>query len=178
MKRMKNTFKRIKEGAGFTLAETLLAVLILLLVSVIMTTGIPAAKNAYENVVVASNAEVLLSTTISTLRNELGTAQDVEVSEGTVITYYNSSRGAYSRIYKVDDDTIGFIRYYSKDGKSSDAAPLISKETATERLYVTYTGVEDIHNGVITIKGLSVKQESRTSDLATRPQLSIRIISG
>ena len=64
MVRMREAIKRKLHTQGFTLAETLLAVLILLLVGVIMTTGIPAAKNAYEKVVVASNAEVLLSTTI------------------------------------------------------------------------------------------------------------------
>ena len=55
---------------GFTLAETLLAVLILLMVSSIVAAGIPSARRAYEKVVLASNAEVLLSTTITTLRHE------------------------------------------------------------------------------------------------------------
>ena len=87
--------KKLKTASGFTLAETLLAVLILLMVSVIMTTGIPAAKNAYEKVVLASNADALLSTTISSLRNELGAAKIIKPESGgastSYISYYSGS---------------------------------------------------------------------------------------
>lgn len=83
--------KKLKLSSGFTLAETLLAVLILLMVSVIMTTGIPAAKNAYEKVVMASNAEVLLSTTISSLRNELGAAKISTPVENDYVSYYSGA---------------------------------------------------------------------------------------
>lgn len=83
--------KKLKTASGFTLAETLLAVLILLMVSVIVATGIPAAKNAYEKVVMASNAEVLLSTTISSLRNELGAAKISTPVENYYISYYSGS---------------------------------------------------------------------------------------
>ena len=61
--------KRLKNQAGFSLAETLLAVLIMLLVSVIVANGIPVARNVYNNVIVGANAQVLLSTTVTALRN-------------------------------------------------------------------------------------------------------------
>ena len=51
---------KIRSARGFTLAETRLAVIILLLAAAIVATGIPAARNAYEKVVLASNAEILL----------------------------------------------------------------------------------------------------------------------
>ena len=54
--------RKLRSNKGFTLAETLLAVLILLLVSTIVATGIPAARNAYEKVVEASNAQAVLAT--------------------------------------------------------------------------------------------------------------------
>lgn len=92
---MKNAIKMWRASSGFTLAETLLAVLILLMVSVIVATGIPAAKNAYEKVVLASNADALLSTTISSLRNELGAAKIIKPESGgrptTYISYYSGS---------------------------------------------------------------------------------------
>ena len=89
--------KKLKTASGFTLAETLLAVLILLMVSVIVATGIPAAKNAYEKVVLASNADALLSTTISSLRNELGAAKiSKPESGGAPITYISYYSGAAS----------------------------------------------------------------------------------
>jgi type II secretory pathway pseudopilin PulG len=83
--------KKLKTASGFTLAETLLAVLILLMVSVIVATGIPAAKNAYEKVVLASNADALLSTTISSLRNELGAAKISTPVENNYVSYYSGA---------------------------------------------------------------------------------------
>jgi prepilin-type N-terminal cleavage/methylation domain-containing protein len=187
---MRKQFRiKLKSKRGFTLAETLLAVLILLMVSAIVASGIPAAKNAYEKVVLASNAEVLLSTTITTLRNELGTAQDVgtpapkegeTATTGTVITYYNPTRGASSKLYVAsggdNDKKIMFQRYFSADGLIADypASPLISSKTSTQDMYVTYTSVS-YTNGILTFSGLSVKHGTDT--LASRDELSIRVIS-
>ena len=76
-----NIRKKLKSRAGFTLAETLLAVAILMLVSVIVATGIPVARKAYEKVVLSSNAETMLTTAISSLRNELGTAAEIKLDD-------------------------------------------------------------------------------------------------
>ena len=189
---MKNRIRRkLHSIRAFTLAEMLLAILILLMVSAIVASGIPVARNAYERVVLASNADVLLSTTISTLRNELGTATDIKKQEAvpgepeaanTIITYYNTARGAYSRIYVASGEkpVIMFQRYYNLDGlgKSLDAVPLISEKTATGDLYVTYTSVTyDKDLGFITFNGLSVNRTSGTLNLASRDYLRIRVIS-
>ena len=172
--------KKIRTNQGFTLAETLLAVLILLMVSAIVAAGIPVAKNAYEKVVLSSNAEVLLSTTISTLRNELGTAMDVSVStsddETTMtITYYNSVRESLSEISMDNMGTdIQFQRYYSAD--ASNTENLISDKTATNNLHVTFGSVTYNHkSGVITFENLIVKRD--TTILASRDILSIRVIT-
>ena len=182
---------KLKGGSGFTLAETLLAVLILLLVSTIVATGIPAAKNAYEKVVLAANAEVLLSTTISTLRNELGTAQDIKTptanpkkheTEASVITYFNPTREASSKLYVAsegdNEGKIMFQRYYNEGGLSAtyEATPLISSETSTQDLYVTYTKVT-YSGGIVAFEGLSVNRASGTQGLASRDKVSIRVIS-
>ena len=91
---------RIKDRAAFTLAEALTATLIMLMVAAIVAAGIPAAKRAYENVVIASNAEVVLSTTINALRSELGTAKDVVAyPDGKTITYTNEAFSSRSKIY-------------------------------------------------------------------------------
>ena len=168
-------------SGGFTLAETLLAVLILLMVSTIVANGIPAAKNAYEKVVLTSNAEVLLSTTISTLQYELGTAQDIETS-GNTITYYNPSRGALAQIYVDADKGIMLKRYYFpegygvEEGVAPDAEQLIPSKTATADLYITFSGV-GYSNGIITFSNLSVNRASGREGIASRNPLSIRVIS-
>lgn len=91
--------RKLKNQSGLTLAEMLVATIILLLVSTIVVQGIPVAKNAYEKVVVAANAKVMLTTAITALRNELSTAQRIEQTDNTSITYYSSNRGADSKIY-------------------------------------------------------------------------------
>lgn len=92
--------RKLKSRSGLTLAETLVAVLILLLVSTIVARGVPVAKNAYEKVVVAANAKVMLTNAIAALRNELALAQRITVDPATKsITYYSADRGADSKIY-------------------------------------------------------------------------------
>jgi prepilin-type N-terminal cleavage/methylation domain-containing protein len=171
--------KKLHSRAGFSLTELLLAVLILLMVSSIVVAGIPAAREAYEKVVLSSNADVLMSTTISMLRNELGTAGDIEVKE-SAITYYNSTRGAYSKIYKAGERAdIMLIRYFNKaalDTQASDPEYLISKETATNNLHVTYGSVTYTPaTGIICFSNLAVRHDSKT--LASRESLSIRVIT-
>ena len=168
---------RKTKKSGFTLGETLLAILIVALVGTIVIAGIPAAKNAYDRVVVSSNAEVLYSTTVTMLRNELGTAQKIELNTGDKgIIYYSPTRGTLSKIY-ISDDNIMFNRYYSGIGNfGDDPVKLISSKTATGDLYVTYSNL-NYADGIITISGLSVKRESAAEPLVSRDSLSIRVIS-
>ena len=170
--------KKLHNRKGFTLAETLLAVLILLMVSQIVATGIPVAKNAYEKVVLASNAEVLLSTAVTTLRNELGTAREIKVSDTqTEVTYLNADRGNMAKI-AMEDSSAKIHRYYDEDtGIDSGAEPLISTKRATEGLYVTFKSVSyDAKNRVVTFEKVSVSKESGATDLAVRKNLSINVM--
>jgi hypothetical protein len=87
---MRSILKKLRSSrAGFSLAETLMAILILLMVSAIVGGAIPAASNAYTKTVDVANAELLLSTAMNMLRSELGTAQEIdeELSVGNTIVY-------------------------------------------------------------------------------------------
>lgn len=184
--------KKIRGSRGFTLVEALTAILIMLMASSIVVAGIPAARSAYEKVVIASNAEVLLSTTITALRNELGTAAEIandkdnsgNANEKTLL-YLNRQTGVFSKIYT---DTEGkqpvvmLQRYIDPDGKPKSNAPeprqLISKEASTADLYVTYDKVSfDENSGIITFTDLSVVRISTGAVLTARPTVSIRVIS-
>ena len=182
---MKNMRRKLKNRAGFTMAEMLLAVLILLLVSGLMATGIPAAKNAYEKVVLASNAEVLLSTTINELRNELGTARDVQVS-GTTITYVNSYTSSKSKIClytggtatsDTPNGTIMLQRFVSDGGLGTDSnLNRLTSKAASTGLYATYGSVT-YTNGIVSFTELEIKRKSSEDALASLGSLSIRVIS-
>lgn len=159
-------FKRILSRSGFTLAETLLAVLILLLVSSIVATGIPVVRNVYEKVVVASNAQVLLSTTVTALRDELGTAWDVSY-EGGYLTYFSADTGAKSKIY-ADGNGIVIQEYITTDGLNTqdnaigDPRYLVSAKAATSDLWVSFGNVS-CTGAIVSITGLAVYQKSDTA---------------
>lgn len=91
--------RKLQERSGFTLSETLVTVLILLMVSAIVAGGVPAAANAYYKVIDAANAQLLLSETVMKLRSELSVATEVENADGSassgtdkvLITYTSGS---------------------------------------------------------------------------------------
>lgn len=114
MKRQQLKKKRL---SGFSLAETLMAVLILLLVASVIAAGIPAAANAYTNAVDGANAQAILSTTVNALRNELSTAREVEINppmQPAGIYYYSSRTGSKTRLY-LDSNTIKIQDYIKFD---------------------------------------------------------------
>ena len=172
---------------AFTIAEALVATIILLLVTVIVATGIPAAIRAYDRVVLASNAEVLLSTTMSSLRNELGTAKDVNVSSNKIV-YYSEGRNSFSEISIDAAKKDIMIRKYAPDGiilteadmagMPSDPERLISKEASDKKmeLHVTYDSVNH-NNGIVTFSGLKVLDKNGQPTRASRNTYSVRIIS-
>lgn len=196
--------RKLKGRGGFSLAEMLLATLILLLVATIMTTGIPAAKTAYEKVVLGSNAQVLLSTAVNALRDEMGTAWEVTLSaDSKSITYFSANTGtksvislkkpkkadgmeeSFETIYRQEfapettdtNDIIFGTKLSSEDHRyGNDAVPLISGAASTADLYVTYESVLYSH-GIVTFNGLSVCRKSNNAEIAKVAALKIRVVS-
>ena len=184
------SLKIIKGREGFTLGEALVAVIILLLATSIVVAGIPAAIRAYDNVVVASNAEVLLSTTMSALRNELSTAKDIttssEADKKTEIIYYNQASKTLSKIYVGNDGASNDnIMYQIKASNGTTGSRrLISKEASDSKmkLHVTYSSVDyDHNNGLVTFSGLKVWKGTVDNTVAeveqTGGEFTVRVIS-
>ena len=78
-------------------------ILILLMVTSIVAAGIPVAATAYSKVVMASNAQLLLSTTMTNLRDELATATNIEVvkNDDDVKIRYKNDKGGDSEIFQI-----------------------------------------------------------------------------
>ena len=182
--------RKLQSRGGFSLAEMLLATLILLLVATIMTTGIPAAKTAYEKVILGSNAQLLLSTTVTALRDELGTAWDVEVS-GTTVTYSSANTGTKSvislknnTIYRqefaretTDDKDVIFGKKLSDGTYGRDDVTLISGAASTSDLFVTYDTVS-YDKGFVTFNNLKVCRKSDSNAVcAELSQLDVRVVA-
>lgn len=180
---MRVFFKKLKKGsAGFTLAETLICVLILLMVSAIIGAAIPTAASAYAKTVDAANAQILLSTAITVLRDELGTASEVDAN-GTVVTYNSGETGP--SMIKIEDTTI-CVYYGHKEAlhetdtsKYDGYRKIVSDKAATEGLILQYTSVSDDGKGVVTFTGLAVSKVDSsgvTNTLAGPQDVVVRAI--
>ena len=195
---MTAAFRKLKQQKGFSLAEMLVAVLILLMVSAVVAGGVPAASNAYSKAVDAANAQVLLSTAATALRDELGTARNVSISDGTTVRYYSADNGNYSELSMSGSDDRPVIMLTSYLGekitnRDSDVSgggvdattygtledtvqwELVSGAAITKKLGLTYESVS-FENGIITFTNLQVLKNKNV--LAELGQLEIRVISG
>ena len=179
---MKQNNQKRNRG-GFTLAETLIAVLILTMVAGIVAGGIPAARNALDKAVDASHSQLLLSTTMTSLRNELAMASsitcasepaddDESVAEDPaarkIISYVDSS-GAVCTLQS-EDDGIYVEKEASPDISSVVYHPgiphrlLVSEQAATKNLYAAFTSAS-YSNGIVKIEGLKVCKKQGDSEL-------------
>ena len=191
---MKRIMRKLKNTAGFTLAEMLLTVVILLLASGVVATGMPAAVNAYRNAIDAANAQVLLSTTVNALRDELSTARDVQVS-GKTITYTGTDTGSRSTIdlssspFTIQEYVGQSTSYEFLDGDTLQAPPASSHPLVPEAMAKTTKNgslmtveVDSISppnsDGVITITGLTVKREGTViARMPAGTDLTIRVFT-
>ena len=156
--------------SGFSLAETLFAVLIVLMVSAVVAAGIPVAGRALKAAVDSSHAQVLLSTTMTAMRDELSMAKNIQwVESEKKITYIDSAGVSSALIIK--DDGI----YLRKDSALSNTSNpnsnalirdrrLVSEQAATEGLYESFSSADyDSTTGIVSIYGLQVKRKVGSS---------------
>lgn len=159
---MSRVMKKLKRKDGFTLGEVLIVALILLLLTAIVTAGLPAAQRAYTEVIDSGNAEVLLSTTLTVMQSELSTATDVRTEGGRVVSYKSGNSGLWSA-FASDDGSESGIRLleYAGDPESTAVTPkdklIVSRKAATAPLFTVFDRIE-YSGGVFTIYGLTVKR--------------------
>ena len=171
---MRKAKSKLKDSRGFSLAETLLAVLILLLVSVVVATGMPAVTNAYNKVVLGANAKTMLSTAVTALHDEIGTAWQVENStDNKSIMYFNGSTGAKSMISSAANQSIKVQDYmslnddliHSTGATVGSAHDLVYGSSIKPEMYVTFDTIS-YANGIVTITGLKVCKRTDDTVLA------------
>lgn len=188
-----------KAQSGFTLVEMLMTVLILSMVSAVVAGGLPMAVSAYTNVVNTANAESLLSTAMTRLRDELGTASHVTREENGIS--YRRSDGSAAKIYlgvlnetgdrtnegesddrdeRTDDQPKMLIQEYiginlpEGTDRNQFTHPLVVAETSNENLYVKYSNLS-YKDGILSFTGLVVE---RDGNALTKPQdFKIRVLT-
>lgn len=148
---------------GFSLAETLMTVLILLMVTAVVAAGLPSAASAYDKVITGANAQLLLSTTTTRLREELGTATKISVLKAAnddpypTIIKYTDTDGIRAQIYMnvTDDETKVndgvYLKQYKSDTETevradkrliSEAASNKDRKNESKILHVLYDRVD------------------------------------
>lgn len=182
-----------RSRAGFTLAEMLITMLILLMMTAVVAAGMPAAVGAYKKVIDASNARILLSTTVTELRAELSTAMEVELDGALNVTHYsNGERGQWSNLVN-SDDGIKVIRT-SRSGEktptvtegeseSPEPALLVTNKAANENLCASFESITYIRDsdtgddtgGCFKVSGLKVSRGGE-SPITDAMDLMIRAI--
>lgn len=137
---------------GLTLFELLITIVILLLISAMMVTGITLAVNSHSQTMTANNSDVLLSTTVSALRNTLAEATEVSAS-GKTLNYRNAYTNASASI-SAGSNGIELT-------ESGTTKKLLPEAAATRGLYTTYDSVSATDT-IITFVNLRVVKDDKT----------------
>ncbi len=179
----KKLMRKLNKRKGFSLTELLAAVLILGMVSSVVAGGIPVAKDAYEKVTLSANAQVMLSTAISALRNELCTASEVKTdSTGNKLEFFS---GNIQNICEIEYDASAKSIMITQFKKASTKRDLVSDATGDHQLKVICSngGMSyDKNKGIVTITGLRVVDKNNPNkvyaymDGDESSELQIRVI--
>lgn len=95
--------KKINSEAGFTLVETLAAAAVMVLLALMLNAGMQIAFHAYDSSVAGSEMELLLSTAMNALTDDLRYAWDVRTDHAADVnyvdfTYFSDSYGNGTRL--------------------------------------------------------------------------------
>ena len=166
---------------GFTLAETMAAILLMSFVGLIVTGGISMSARVYGRITQRSNAELLLSTTLLELRDELDRVEEVTLGsyrsdwKAYPLEKYRSSNVNWRKLatkMDLNDPPAGIYIVPDKgyiDNTVGTPQLLVSEAAATDELYATYDKIlfesdgtirdGQVHtakNGVFKVKNLRV----------------------
>lgn len=184
----KHLFNAMRDKRGFSLGEMLATVMILVLAAGMLAAGVPLAANAYRSVVETANAQVLLSTTMTALRTELGSAQTIEPqAEGELgkITYYSidtmtTQIANYKESGDVGEAGIWFTPYITVNSNQPDYSHrrLLISAAAADGLYATYDSITyNEATKLFTIENLRVMKPGSEEPLAKTGTFTVRAVN-
>ena len=179
---------------GMTVLETLMAMFILAMVTSVVATGIPTAANAYNKVLDSANAQLVLSTAMIKIRDELETADELVLTDENKTVTYKTVNNGRSRIYlntdtpkeKYGHEGVARLWQYmdpvidnNLDGSIADKKNrlLVSQKASNDNLYLTYTSISFTANSkYVTFKDLVVKKINDDQILAGPLDYSVKLL--
>lgn len=174
-------FRKLNNENGFSLTETLSTMIIMSFVGIMVTTGIISASRAYKQITEHTNAQLMLSNTITALHDELIYALPDSLSGGTddksgEITFEHIKNGEETIKFQTTEGNKGI--YINYGGGSSTFYPLVSYQSSTS-LYNKWS-VKNEGNGVISIDVSVCKDDGTTNGktLITVTNYEIKLLNG
>lgn len=161
MRKSNRLLKKWKSRRGYSLMETMTAVLILLLVTGGLATGMRLASRQYQRSLLSSQCRVLSSTLKSVLEDELANTDRVELRSGRV--YFSSKSyapaGELCALAPVDDQgheaTYGELALGTGSGTGFSGKKLVSSACYTGGMKVggeiTYNSLDGIFTVTLTV---------------------------
>lgn len=182
-------FKKQRRGkAGFTLTELLVTLAILAMVGSVVVAGIPAAHRAYIAAVDTSNAQLLLSTTTTRLRDVLATANPQTIKTGDEADAVVPNAKAVFTSYETGYTT-AIVDSSSVEGKEviclvetnskgeTVTTPLIPEKTSAGKGSQLGTTIGSISyaNGVFSVRDLYVTKDGERLETEQPTQFDVRV---
>ena len=173
MKNHRIFFKKIYSKNGFSLTEVLTTIIIMSLFGIMVTTGIVTSARVYKEITEYSNAQLMLSNTITALHDELIYAlpETLDIDGDDVISFEHVKTGIETIKFDTDGDKGIYISY----GEGSSAFyPLVSYQNK-ESLYNKWT-VADKGNGIIEVSVVVCKSDG--TELIKVKNYDIELLNG
>ena len=170
-------FRKLNNENGFSLTETLSTMIIMSFVGIMVTIGIISASRAYKQITEHTNAQLMLSNTITALHDELIYALPDSLSGGTSeksteITFEHIKNGEETIKFQSTGDDKGI--YINYGGGSSAFYPIVSYQSSTS-LYNNWK-VTNEGDGVISVDVSVCKADG--TELIKVEKYEIKLLNG
>lgn len=123
--------------SGFTITEMLITMLILSMALLCIGGGVVVAKNSYDTISRKSEAQILLSTVILSVTEELRNAtniQEVTMEDSNVISFFQQKRG-YQMYFSNTSNSGAHDNIYIATIGDTNKLPFINEKMSSESLY-------------------------------------------
>lgn len=137
--------KKLNNRQGFTLAETLVTLIIVGLVTTAVASGAGILRSVYKDVTLKANAQTVMSTAITAMRNHMEFASPVDPDDkenaifkdedsGTAMSFVNASKNSTSGNQSGNGSAqTVYIQYYSISDSSSQNGGTSKKQVTVSK---------------------------------------------
>ena len=133
---------RVRKTDGFTLAETLAAVLIMSFAGLMIVTGIVAFTRSWWKITDKANAQVYVSTLAIRMQDELEFASEVGVKKDGSVVWFADDQTGYTSMFVPGTGTSSLFGIRRSDDSaelaSASVEAFVPEAMGGGRMYVTY----------------------------------------